>query len=230
VHHRLARGRIGSGRTVVLLASAALAHCSWTRALDSDPAFYAPGQSEVAGSADATPVAESGDALATSDGAPAAMDSGDTEEGQGAMEASSRPSCDGDPPYDPALMASGSTSPSHRAGEACLTSCHATGGTARLTFVAAGTVYQSWTSRTVVAAGNTIDNIGSTTVTIDPCGNFYAIAAALTTGIALSQPYVQSPTLRKMDRPMTEPDKNMGDCNQSGCHDLSSRSNWGIFY
>jgi hypothetical protein len=192
---------------------AALAACSWGRALDSDPSAWSPGAAPEPDAASA-PETSPWDASRATDAEP---------------DAEFKPNCTDEPPYDPSVTSSTPARGSHRAGEPCLTGCHEQGGTARLTFAAAGTIYRSQTSRDVAPPGGAVHQIGSTTLTLDGCGNFYAIASALATGPNQTQPFVQNPTLRRMDKILFR-QSHPGDCNQSGCHDFSRPVNWGIFY
>jgi len=133
--------------------------------------------------------------------------------------------CSHAPSNESTLPSSSATSQSHLAGQACLT-CHGPGGDARTAFAAAGTAYESAASRTLAAAGRTIDNVGQTTLLVDACGNFYAIAAALNGAIGASQP-ATGPGARTMSLSMNRPTPNMGDCNTGGCHDFFGTS--GVF-
>lgn len=88
-------------------------------------------------------------------------------------------------PSPMAGTASTSTSVSHNTGMPCL-DCH-NGGGAKL-FTAAGTLYNS---AGTVAIGGLIDNVGSTTLTSDSCGNFYTTIAL---NLAATKPIVRGST------------------------------------
>jgi hypothetical protein len=139
------------------------------------------------------------------------------------------PLCNDEPPFDPNLRQSIATGLSHRAGEPCLEGCHDANGNARAKLAVGGTIYQSQTSHSVAKAGGTVHGVGSTTLTLDRCGNFYAIAGALNAAVNLTQPLVQNPTLRKMEKLLLR-EKNPGSCNRTSCHDFSGKLNWGIYY
>ena len=139
------------------------------------------------------------------------------------------PLCNGEPPVDPNLRQSMATGFSHRAGEPCLEGCHDANGNARAKLAVGGTIYQSQTSRSVGKAGGTVHGVGSTTLTLDRCGNFYAVVDALNAAVNLTQPLVQNPTLRKMEKNLVR-ERNPGSCNRAGCHDFSGKLNCGIYY
>jgi hypothetical protein len=126
-------------------------------------------------------------------------------------------------------MISDATSASHRAGEPCLEGCHEPGGSARLAFVAAGTAYEKQGERSPARAGRVVQGIGGTALVVDACGNFYALPGALAAGPGRTQPWLKDPTFRRMEKPLTR-ESRPGDCNQSGCHDFSSRLSLGIYF
>jgi hypothetical protein len=138
------------------------------------------------------------------------------------------PACLDEPPYDPELRTSSATSVSHLSGQPCLAGCHEAGGSAKTIFAAAGTVYESQTSRAVATHG-TVQGIGGSTVPVDRCGNVYAIASALKTQVAFSQPFVQNPTFRRMDKALLR-QKDPGSCNQASCHDFGGKLRWGVYF
>lgn len=156
---------------------------------------------------------------------PAAIDSG--EPGDAGKEAPG-PGCDVEPDFDDALTASTATTPSHLAGQPCLEGCHEAGGAARKIFAAAGTVYRSQRSRSVAHAGE-VHGVGGTTLIVDRCGNFYAVDGALTLDPTRTQPFVQNPTLHRMDKSLYRVPR-AGSCNQASCHDFSSRLRWGVYF
>jgi hypothetical protein len=139
------------------------------------------------------------------------------------------PACNADPPWDATLGRSSAERLSHRIGEACLSGCHEAGGVAKLAFAAAGTLYQLQGVSVPAVAGSTVQSVGGTRLVADACGNFYAIAEELTTSVRMTQPWVQNPTFRRMEKPLVR-EPRAGDCNQSGCHDFSGRLNLGIYY
>lgn len=193
--------------------------CPWSDRLDSEPSAWSPppqplGQTAPASLADdAGPVAEGG----------ANANDGGVRAEAGAVD------CDDDPPFDSALQASMASGQSHRAGQACLTGCHEQGGSAQLVLAAAGTIYRSQGSHDVAGAGGTVQQVGNTTLTLDGCGNFYAVSGALATGPNQTQPVVQNPALHQMLKILYR-ESQPGNCNQSGCHDFSSSANLGIYY
>jgi hypothetical protein len=201
----------------LFLAFAAPA-CDWSPALGSDPAAWSPPATAALSGVDA---AVAFDASGHVEG-----DAG----GHAGGDASSQPepTCAEAPPYDATLTTSKAGAASHAAGQPCLESCHESGGSARLSFAAAGTVHQSQTSREVVSAG-LVHNVGGTTLAVDGCGNFYATADALKMDPKSSQPYVRNPAFRPMEKPLAR-QRRPGDCNQSGCHDFGSRLRWGIYF
>jgi hypothetical protein len=176
--------------------------CDGSPALDSDPAYWDPPVSQVSSPGEDGDAADAGIAV--------------------------DPACAGTPGYDAALVTSIAGAFSHRAGQPCLESCHEAGGEARLTFAAAGTVFRAQLSRET-ATGGEVKGVGNTSLVVDACGNFYATPSALAVAPGASQPYVQNPTFRRMDRKVTERER-PGDCNQGGCHDFSGRLRWGIYY
>lgn len=199
------------------LGALCLSACPWSERLDSDPSAWSPPPQPleqmppVSSAADAAPVADGG----ASDG--------------GLLAEAAAIDCEDDPPFDVALQASMASGQSHRAGQACLTACHEPGGSAQLVLAAAGTIYRSQGSHDVAAAGGTVRQVGGTTLTIDGCGNFYAVSGALATGPNQTQPVVQNPTLHQMLKILYRVSQ-PGNCNQSGCHDFSSSANPGIYY
>ena len=132
--------------------------------------------------------------------------------------------CRDEPAFDPALTSSSATSLSHAAGQSCL-GCHSEGGSARTAFLAAGTIYRSGDSRVVAQAGNTIHNVGETTLTVDACGNIYATTSFLNGALSASQPQADSFT---MTISTNQPTKKMGGCNAAGCHDFTEA--WGVHF
>lgn len=129
-----------------------------------------------------------------------------------------------DPPSPTGLQASSATSVSHAAGEDCL-SCHAADGSARPALLVAGTIYQDAMSRVHAAAGSKIEDVGQTTLTVDRCGNIYAVASFLNGALAASQPRAGMQT---MSISTNQPTKRMGSCNAGGCHDFAEA--WGVHY
>lgn len=185
----------------VLLASSVWAGCDWSDALDSDPSTWNPPAVRL------TAPVEPGAA-----GAPAAF-----------------AGCDQELPPEVSGSTSQAASISHRAGEPCLQGCHEPGGSARRAFAAAGTAHESEGERRPARAGRVIQGVGGTALTVDACGNFYALAEALVAGPGRTQPWVKDPTFRRMEKPLTR-EARPGDCNQSGCHDFSGRLNAGIYF
>jgi len=182
----------------------ALLGCQWSSELQSDPASWSPpgsGASEL----DAT----------DNDDAPSTID----------------PACrsGATPPLDPALRTSTATGVSHLSGVTCLEGCHVEGGEALTAFVAGGTIYQSQTSREIAGSGGTVENVGGTTLPVDRCGNFYAVVGALESAVEHSQPFVEKATVHRMEKILIG-QSNPGSCNQSGCHDFSSKLKWGVYY
>jgi hypothetical protein len=184
-----------------IVVALGISGCDWSPAFSSDPAFWEPPASTE----------PSIDAAAAVDG--------------GAQEALS---CDEVPPYDASLVTSKAGGSSHGAGQPCLEGCHESGGSARLTFAAGGTAYRSQTSREV-ARGGEVHGIGGTTLAVDGCGNFYATPGALKAGPQATQPFVQNPTFRRMDKPLFR-QAGAGSCNQSGCHDFGGKLRWGVYF
>jgi hypothetical protein len=198
--------RVRQGFLAGILAMHGALGCQWGSSLGSDPAAWSPPPAPVA-DADS-------DALASvADGAGGGDDADCTDE----------------PPFDSTLQKSSAALRSHLPGHACLTACHARGGSARTVFAAAGTVYRSQTSRNVAAAGGQVQQVGGSTLTLDRCGNFYAIAAALNADPGQTQPVVQNPALHQMQKILYR-QADPGNCNQAGCHDFSGPLNWGIYY
>ncbi len=188
----------------VLQVSLLVAACDWSDELRSDPSSWSPTR-----------------------GQPPEPVNPPSEGGQAGAETPS--ACSEEPPFDLGLLSSAANGVSHRAGEPCLEGCHEPGGAARLVLAAGGTAYRTQADRVVSEGGRKIQGIGGTALTIDACGNFYAVEAALTASVARTQPWVKEPTFRRMEKPLlrvTRP----GDCNQSGCHDFSSRLNTGIYF
>jgi hypothetical protein len=181
-----------------------LAACANSSAFDSDPEAFSPPSLPRTPADSAVPV--------------------DVPDG------AAEPDCSADPAWSATTKQSASDGVSHRKGEACLEGCHQPSGKARTVFAAGGTTYRAETSREVAGAGNVVYNVGGTALTVDRCGNFYAIPEALRTKVRATQPYVQGPTFRKMEKPINLRDTDVGDCNQSGCHDFSTRTNWGIYF
>jgi hypothetical protein len=187
---------------LALAVSFVLVGCEWSPALTSDPAFWDPPRTGEPLDGSPRPV---GDAAAIVD-----------------------PACRGEPRYDAALLTSSATASSHRPGESCLKGCHETGGSAKAVFAAAGTVYQSQRSREVATSG-VVQSVGGTALAVDRCGNIYAVASALKTGVQLTQPFVQNPTFHRMDKSLYRV-TNAGSCNQSDCHDFSGKLRWGVYF
>ena len=89
-------------------------------------------------------------------------------------------------------------------------------------------MHVSDTSHAVAKSGR-IYNVGGTTLTVDACGNFYAVAGTLKEDPQLALPYVQNPVFHRMDKALSgQPDP--GSCNQSGCHDFGTKLRWGIYF
>jgi hypothetical protein len=192
-------------RTLVLVGAAmsvcSLSGCGWSDALNSDPAAWAPS--------------------ATSDTAPLEPGTAGAAPVADECEAESPPSLHG--------AASTSTTVSHRAGEPWLQGCHEPGGSARSSFAAAGTAHERQGVRSPARGGRVVQGIGGTALVVDACGNFYARAEALAASPARTQPWLKDPTFRRMEKPLTRQPR-AGDCNQSGCHDFSSRVSVGIYF
>lgn len=136
--------------------------------------------------------------------------------------------CDVEPVYDSALTQSQPDAQSHLAGQPCLEGCHEADGAARKTFSAAGTIFRAQGSRSLARSG-AVHGIGGTTLSVDRCGNFYAIREALVTNVDRTQPFVQNPTLHRMDKSLYRVPR-AGSCNQATCHDFSSRQRWGVYF
>jgi hypothetical protein len=134
----------------------------------------------------------------------------------------------GDPLFDEALTRSSAMTRSHRADQPCLENCHETGGLAQKVFAVGGTIHRSQTSRTPVTSGE-VHGVGGTTLSVDRCGNIYATKEALTTDPRLTQPFVQNPTLHRMDKSLNRVLR-AGSCNQMTCHDFGSTLRWGIYF
>jgi len=189
-----------------IAAAIALAACDWGRPLDSDPKEWSP---------EATAV-EAG-AAALEGGAPT-------------VDAAVIPAaCAEEPPFDPGLTQSSATATSHRAGEPCLEKCHEAGGSARTVLAVGGTIHPGEGDRSPVAIGGTVSSVAGSTLTLDRCGNFYAVASALATTPQNTQPFVQNPMLHRMEKPLYR-EQYAGSCNRVGCHDFSSSSKSGIYY
>jgi hypothetical protein len=180
--------------------------CDWATKLESDPAAWSPPRATRA------EVPEDGPSV----DAASPADAPHVE-------------CQAEPAFDPSLRTSRGGAGSHRAGEPCLEACHVSGGSARLVFAAAGTVYRSQTSRAVASGGGAVHGIGGSRIDLDACGNFYAVAEALAAGPNATQPFVQNPTFHRMDKALFR-EPSPGDCNQADCHDFSSRTRWGIYF
>jgi hypothetical protein len=195
-----------------LLACAALG-CEWSTALQTDPASWSPPASDAS-----------------------EIDAADTIDAAGTID----PDCKVVlPPFDSTLQTSTATSMSHAPGVGCLGSCHGDSGgnaEARTIFAAAGTVYRSQTSKEPVATGGAVHGVGGMTLPVDLCGNFYVVRGALTLkDLQSTQPFVQNPTVHRMEKLLTAQNNpgstdNLGSCNQAGCHDFSSPLKWGIYY
>lgn len=188
-----------------------LAACDWSRSLSSDPSAWSP----------AATVEEQG----TSSGATLAPDASSRE----LIIPEECTTAGKDPPFDPGIRQSLSAAISHRPSEPCLEKCHEAGGSAKLTLAVAGTVHRAQGERVPVATGGTIHGVAGTTLTLDRCGNFYAIATALATQPQLTQPFVQNPTLRRMEKPLVR-EQAAGSCNRTTCHDFSASSKSGVYY
>jgi hypothetical protein len=136
--------------------------------------------------------------------------------------------CDVEPPYNPELRVSATDAPSHLADSPCLEGCHQRGGTAKLVLAVGGTVHVSQNSRRVARSGE-VHGVGGTSLSVDRCGNFYAVAAALSQDPKFSKPYVQNPRLHRMEKSLFRTG-NAGSCNQTNCHDFGSKLRWGIYF
>ena len=180
--------------------------CDWSRELDSDPQAWSP----------ATMASEH-------------SKSGPSEDRDAESEGGIPEACNGEPPFDPSLTQSVSGAISHRPSQPCLEKCHEAGGTARSVFAVAGTVHRAQGEPVPVATGGTIHSVAGTTLTLDRCGNFYAVASTLATQPQLTQPFVQNPTLRRMEKPLVR-EQSAGSCNRASCHDFSSSSKSGIYF
>jgi hypothetical protein len=182
-----------------------LAACAWGEALDSNPSAWHPAEVKIE-----SPLPQPSADEAGAEPAPAA-------------------DCTGTPPYQHDLRRSTSEGLSHRASEPCLAGCHEPGGTAQLAFAAAGSAYSAQGVRMAASPGNLVRGVGGTELEVDACGNFYAIADALTTNVRNTQPWVKGASFHRMEKPLAK-NARAGDCNQSGCHDFSGRLNSGIYY
>lgn len=138
------------------------------------------------------------------------------------------PGCDEPPAVDPSRERSRAGGPSHLPGQPCLEGCHEPGGTATRAFAAAGTVYREQGRRELASSGS-VGGVGGTTLAVDACGNFWAVAGALEASANTTQPFVREPTFRKMERAMNRT-ADAGDCNRSGCHDFGSTLRSGIYF
>ena len=136
--------------------------------------------------------------------------------------------CSAEPARDLTVAQSRPAAASHRAGEACLGGCHEAGGSAALAFRAAGTLYRAQGDHTTAGPDHTVQGVGGTSLVTDQCGNFYAVDSALENSPNQTQPWLEDPTFRRMDKPLARV-AHAGDCNQAGCHDFSTRTNAGIF-
>jgi hypothetical protein len=133
------------------------------------------------------------------------------------------------PGVDLTLKTSTASHVSHVPGAACLKGCHAQeGGEAKTRFSAAGTIYRSQTSRDFAPLSGSVQGVGGTSLEIDRCGNFYAVIGALKTAIDATQPFVQNPTVHRMEKSLIN-QANPGSCNQVACHDFSRTLNWGVY-
>jgi len=194
-----------------LLLACALFGCEWSTDLQSDPASWTPARSDQS-EIDVTDAAEGLDGL--------------------------DPACrtGKSPPQDLTLRTSTATGLSHLSGGTCLEGCHAPEGEAATKFIAAGSVYRSQTSRAFAAAGGIVQGVGGTSLTVDRCGNIYAVIGSLENGIDQTQPFVQSPTVHRMEKSLAHQNNpgiemvNLGSCNQSNCHDFSSKLKWGVYF
>jgi hypothetical protein len=183
--------------------ASALPGCGLGAELPSDPAAWEP----PLDSARAASMAEADAAPAFDGGAGACLE---------------------EPLFEPALTSSAAGARSHLAGQPCIEGCHVVGGSAKKVFAAAGTVHVSATSRAVARAG-AVHGVGGTTLPVDLCGNIYATMDALMTEPRYTQPFVQAPTLHRMDKPLSR-QTSAGSCNQSGCHDFGAKLRWGIYF
>jgi hypothetical protein len=197
--------RLG-GATFAASALLAVAACDWSHALDSDPQAWSPAATPQGDPRAPTPVDRDAEADVVVPGA-----------------------CNGEPPFDPELKQSSAGAISHRAGQPCLEGCHEAGGSARSVLAVGGTIHRAEGERVPVAGGGTVNSVGGTTLNVDQCGNFYAVASALRSPPQLTQPFVQNPILRRMEKPLFR-EAYAGSCNRAGCHDFSSSSKSGIYY
>jgi hypothetical protein len=153
------------------------------------------------------------------------VDAADDGEATNAID----PACKSLPRVDPTLRTSSASGISHVPGVTCLEGCHAgEGGEARTRFAAAGTIYRSQTSRELAPSSGSVQGVGGTSLEIDRCGNFYAVVGALKTAIDETQPFVQNPTVHRMEKSLVN-QPNAGSCNQFGCHDLRRKLTWGVY-
>ena len=153
-------------------------------------------------------------------GAGAVEDGGDSD--------AALPGCTDDPPFDATLTESSPTTSSHRSDQPCLQGCHTAGGSAKKIFAAAGTIHVSSTSRRVARSG-TVHSVGGSTLTVDRCGNIYATADSLATDPQFTEPFVQNPTLHRMDKALYRV-AFAGSCNQTHCHDFGGTLRWGVYF
>ncbi len=96
------------------------------------------------------------------------------------------------------------------------------------TLAVGGTIHRAQGSHDVATSGS-VHGVGGSTLMVDPCGNIYATADALKGDPQLTEPFVQNPTLHRMDKSLYRI-KDPGSCNQSGCHDFGSTLRAGIYY
>lgn len=197
------RRSFGSCSALAIASVGAIVACDWSRPLPSDPAAWSPASSPIDD---------------------ASTGSNDDDAGPSLPE-----ECNTDPPFDPHLTQSVASGISHRSSEPCLEACHEAGGSARSVFAVAGTVHRAQGERTPVATGGTIHSVAGTTLTLDRCGNFYAVASVLVSAPQSTQPFVQNPTLRRMEKPLVR-EPSAGSCNRATCHDFSSSSKSGIYF
>lgn len=137
--------------------------------------------------------------------------------------------CDEVPALDLTLERSTESTRSHAGGQPCLEGCHEAGGQARLAFAAAGTLYRRQGERAAAQAGRSVQGVGGTELSADVCGNVYAVLSVLVSPVQRTQPWVNDPTFRRMEKSLSR-EARAGDCNRSGCHDFSGRLNSGIYF
>jgi hypothetical protein len=196
-----ARLRTAVGRVWIVAAfSVGGAACNGSPAFESDPSYWNPLSTDPDGAFD--------------------------PQGDGGVVVD--PACLTDPAFDASIVVSSPGAISHRSGQPCLEGCHEAGGEARSAFAVGGTVFRSQTSR-VVAEGGFVANVGGTRLEVDACGNVYAKESELLTKLSSTNPNVSTPTYRRMDRTLSRVER-PGSCNQSGCHDFSSKRRWGIYF